>query len=152
MYTTDDTTSVATGRSGWADLLTTEERHVEAQGFGAGVLVVSYAPELLAHTDADDRRLAEAAVVGVVDRHLGWTDRRATIAPGRLGIVVIPVDGTLALTRRASALHRDLRDRGLSADVSYSIRRRTGGLAAAAARADAALDSAVIRRRRRLLG
>lgn len=147
--TTSTTTTTTTG---WADLLASEERHVAAQGFGAGVLIVSFAVELLGHVDEDDRRLAEAAVLGTIERHLGWTDRTAIVAPGRLGVVMVPIDGALALTRRAGELHRDLRDRGLAVDVSYSMRRRTGGLAAAAARADAALDTAVIRRRRRLLG
>ncbi|MEM8708754.1 MAG: hypothetical protein AAGE98_19985 [Actinomycetota bacterium] len=147
-----DTTRSTTTTTGWADLLAGEERHVASQDFGAGVLIISYAAELLAYADEDDRRLAEAAVLAVIDRHLGWTDRTSMVAPGRLGVVMVPVDGALALTRRAASIHRELRDRGLAADVSYSMRRRTGGLSAAAARADAALDSAVIRRRRRLLG
>lgn len=137
---------------GWADLLAGEERHVDAQGFGAGVLIVSYAGEVLAHAGEDDRQLVEAAILAIIDRHLGWTDRTAMVAPGRLGVVVVPVDGAIALSRRARDLHRDLRGCDLDVDVSYSIRRRTGGLPAAAARADAALDTAITRRRRRLLG
>ena len=35
---------------------------------------------------------------------------------------------------------------GIDIDVAYSVRRRSGGLAAAAARADAALDTALARR------
>ena len=55
----------------------------------------------------------------------------------------------LTLSRRARELHRDLRACGLSIDVSYSVRRRTGGLKGAAARADAALDTALARRSNR---
>ena len=137
-------TPVASG--GWASLLESEERHVAAQGFGAGVLVIDFGGELLGHVDADDRALIEVAVLAIIDRHLGWTDRTAMIAPGRLGVVVVPVDGALALSRRARELHRDLRTCGLGIDVAYSVRRRSGGLQAAAARADAALDSALARR------
>ena len=137
---------VATG--GWADLLEKEEVHVERQSFGAGVLIINYAAELLRHAVEEDRDLAEAAITRIIERHLGWTDRSAMVAPGRLGVVMVPVDGALALSRRARDLHRDLRGIELDVDVSYSIRRRNGGLAAAAARADAALDTAVARRRR----
>lgn len=140
-------TNTTTG--GWADLLSGEERHVEAQGFGAGVLIVNYGAELLSHVDEDSRRLVESAILAIIDRHLGWTDRTAMVGPGRLGVVTVPVDGALALSRRARDLHRDLRGCDLDVDVSYSIRRRTGGLQAAAARADAALDTAIDRRRRR---
>ena len=139
-------TPVATG--GWADLLGAEELHVARQGFGAGVLIINYAPELLRHAVEEDRDLAEAAILAIIDRHLGWTDRTAMVASGRLGVVMVPVDGALALSRRARDLHRDLRGCDLDVDVSYSIRRRSGGLVAAAARADAALDTATARRRR----
>lgn len=142
------TTPTVTG--GWADLLAGEERHAAAQGFGAGVVVVGYGAELLGHVDEDTQRLVESAILAIIDRHLGWTDRTAMVGPARLGVVVVPIDGALALARRARELHRDLRGCGLDADVSYSIRRRTGGLAAAAARADAALDTAIARRRRAL--
>ncbi len=141
------TAPVATG--GWADLLESEETHVARQGFGAGVLIINYAPELLRRPDPQDQALAEAAIVSIIDRHLGWTDRTAAVAPGRLGVVMVPVDGALTLSRRARELHRDLRAGALDVDVSYSVRRRSGGLAAAAARADAALDTAVARRRAR---
>ena len=135
---------------GWADLLRAEDRHVETQGFGAGVLLVHYATELLGVIDDDDRNLSEAAILAVIDRHLGWTDRTAMVGAGRLGVVVVPVDDALALGRRARDLHRDLRGCGVAVDVAYSIRRRSGGLIAAAARADAALDGALARRSRRL--
>jgi len=138
------TTPVASG--GWADLLESEERHVAKQGFGAGVLVINFSGELLRHLDEDARVLSEAAVLAVIDRHLGWTDRAEILAPGRLGVVVVPVDGALALSQRARQLHRDLRGCGLDIDVAYSVRRRTGGLASAAARADAVLDNALARR------
>lgn len=137
------TTPVASG--GWAALLEGEEHHVAKQGFGAGVLVVNFGGELLRHADDDTRALTEAAILAIIDRHLGWTDRTAPIAPGRLGVVVVPVDGALALSQRARELHRDLRECGLDIDVAYSVRRRTGGLTAAAARADAALDTALAR-------
>lgn len=132
---------------GWSELLDGEERHVAAQGFGAGVLVVSFVDELVAHVDDDIRALTEAAILGIIDRHLGWTDRTSMIDDGRLGVVTVPIDGPLALSRRARELHRDLRACGLEIDVAYSLRRRSGGLHAAAARADAALDNAVSRRR-----
>lgn len=137
-------TPVASG--GWAELLESEERHVASQGFGAGVLVINFSGELLRHTDEDTRSLTEAAVLSIIDRHLGWTDRTSAITAGRLGVVIVPVDGALALSRRARELHRDLRSCGLDIDVAYSVRRRSGGLAAAAARADAALDTALARR------
>ena len=137
-------TPVATG--GWADLLESEENHVARQGFGAGVLIINFAPELVARPGVEDQQLAEAAILAIIDRHLGWTDRTAMVAPGRLGVVMVPVDGALMLSRRARELHRDLRSCDLDIDVSYSIRRRSGGLPAAAARADAALDTAVVRR------
>ena len=133
---------------GWADLVDAEERHAAAQGFGAGILVVHYVDELLSHVDEDMRALTEAAVLGIIDRHLGWTDRTAMVAPGRLGVVVVPVDGPVALGRRARDLHHDLRACGVAVDVAYSLRRRTGGLRSAAARADAALDNALARRER----
>ncbi|MEM9202229.1 MAG: hypothetical protein AAGC53_11235 [Actinomycetota bacterium] len=138
-------TPVAAG--GWAELLESEEAHVARQGFGAGVLIVNYAPELVTRADAEDQALAESAILAIIDRHLGWTDRTALVAPGRLGVVMVPVDGALTLSRRARELHRDLRSCALDVDVSYSIRRRSGGLTGAAARADAALDTAVARRR-----
>lgn len=131
---------------GWAELLAREEYHVAKQGFGAGVLVVNYGGELLRHGDDETRALAEAAILAIIERHLGWTDRSAPIAAGRLGVLVVPVDGALALSRRARGLHRDLRECGVDVDVAYSVRRRTGGLAAAAARADAALDTELARR------
>jgi hypothetical protein len=123
-----------------------EEGHVAEQGFGAGVLIVSFGGELLRRFDEDTRGLTEAAILAIIDRHLGWTDRTEMIAPGRLGVVVVPIDGVPPLARRARELHRDLRECGLNIDVAYSVRRRTGGLAAAAARADAALDNALSRR------
>lgn len=138
------TTPVASG--GWAELLEVEERHVAKQGFGAGVLVVNFGGELLRHVDDDTRALTEAAVLAIIDRHLGWTDRSEIIAAGRLGVVVVPIDGALSLSHRARELHRDLRECGLDIDVAYSVRRRSGGLQAAAARADAALDTALARR------
>ncbi|MFT5202858.1 MAG: hypothetical protein ACI9C1_002255 [Candidatus Aldehydirespiratoraceae bacterium] len=138
------TTPVANG--GWAELLDGEERHVSNQGFGAGVLVINYGGELLRHIDDDSRALTEAAVLAIIDRHLGWTDRTELIAAGRLGVIAVPIDGALTLSRRARELHRDLRACGLDIDVSYSVRRRSGGLHAAAARADAALDTALARR------
>lgn len=138
------TTPVASG--GWAELLESEECHVAKQGFGAGVLVVNFSGELLRHIDEETRALTEAAVLAIIDRHLGWTDRTSVIAPGRLGVVIVPVDGALALSKRARELHRDLRSCGLDIDVAYSVRRRSGGLLAAAARADAALDTALARR------
>lgn len=141
------TTPVASG--GWAELLEVEEHHVSKQGFGAGILVINFGGELLRHADEDTRALTEAAVLAIIDRHLGWTDRTSVIAAGRLGIVVVPVDGALALSRRARELHRDLRECGLDIDVAYSVRRRSGGLKAAAARADAALDTALARRANR---
>lgn len=138
--------SIPVATDGWAELVETEERHVASQGFGAGVLVVSFAGELLTHVDDDSRALTEAAILGIIDRHLGWTDRTAMIAPGRLGVITVPIDGPLALSRRARELHRDLRACGLEVDVAYSLRRRSGGLQSAAARADAALDNAMARR------
>ena len=138
------TTPVTSG--GWAELLKDEERHVARQDFGAGVLVINFGGELLRHVDDDTRALTEAAVLAIIDRHLGWTDRTELITAGRLGVVIVPIDGALALSRRARELHRDLRECGLDIDVAYSVRRRTGGLAAAAARADAALDTALARR------
>jgi hypothetical protein len=138
------TTPVATG--GWAELLGSEEDYAAKQGFGAGVLLVHYAGELLRFVAEDDRAITESAILAIIDRHLGWTDRTAPVAAGRLGVVVIPVDGALALSRRARELHRDLRACGLDVDVAYSFRRRSGGLQAAAARADAALDTALSRR------
>ncbi|MEZ5166901.1 MAG: hypothetical protein R2695_10560 [Acidimicrobiales bacterium] len=112
------------------------------------MLVVNYTPELVRHVDEDARALTEAAVLAIIDRHLRWTDRIAPVALGRLGVVVVPVDDAVALSRRARELHGALRDCGLDIDVAYSIRRRTGGLSAAAARADAALDTALARRNR----
>ncbi|GJM39308.1 MAG: hypothetical protein DHS20C19_26750 [Acidimicrobiales bacterium] len=138
------TTPVASG--GWAELLQVEERHVAKQGFGAGVLVINYGGELLRHVDEDTRAVTEAAVLAIIDRHLGWTDRAELITAGRLGVITIPIDGALTLSRRARELHRDLRECGLDIDVAYSVRRRSGGLPAAAARADAALDTALARR------
>lgn len=140
----DTMTPVATG--GWAELLESEERHAAAQGFGAGVFVIHYGGELLRHIDEESRALTEAAVLAIIERHLGWTDRTEMISAGRLGVIVVPVDGALALSRRARELHRDLRECGVDIDVAYSVRRRTGGLTAAAARADAVLDTALARR------
>ena len=140
-------TSTPVASGGWAQLLEHEERHVAKQGFGAGILVVNFGGELLRHVDEDTRTLTEAAVLAIIDRHLGWTDRTELIAAGRLGVIVVPIDGALSLSRRARELHRDLRECGLDIDIAYSVRRRTGGLAAAAARADAALDNALARRR-----
>lgn len=140
------TKSTPVTAGGWAQLLESEERHVAKQGFGAGVLVVNYGGELLRHADEDTRALTEAALRSIIDRHLGWTDRAELVAPGRLGVVVVPVDGAVALSRRARELHRDLRECGLDIDVAYSVRRRIGGLPSAAARADAALDTALARR------
>ena len=131
---------------GWAELLQSEDLHVAKQGFGAGILVVSFMDELLRNVDDDERSLTEAAVLAIIDRHLGWTDRCRLIAPGRLGVVMVPVNGALVLSRRARDLHRDLRECGLDIDVAYSVRRRVGGLMTAAARADAALDTALARR------
>ena len=136
----------ALGATSWVQLLDSEESLVAAQGFGAGVLVVNYSGELLRHADEDSRALTEAAVLAHIERHLGWTDRREPVGPGRLGVVVVPVDGPLALVRRARGLHDDLRTRGLHVDVAYALRRRTGGLWSAAARADAALDTVLARR------
>lgn len=136
----------ALGATSWVQLLDSEESLVAAQGFGAGVLVVNYSGELLRHVDEDERGLTESAVLAHIDGHLGWTDRCEPIGPGRLGVVVVPIDGPLALVRRARELHRDLRARGFHVDVAYASRRRTGGLWAAAARADAALDTVLARR------
>ncbi len=138
------TAPVATG--GWAELLRSEEEYVAAQNFGAGILLIHYAGELLRHVDEETRNLTESAVIAIIDRHLGWTDRTALVCSGRLGVVMVPVDGPLILSRRARELHRELRSCGIDVDVAYSIRRRTGGLQAAAARADAALDTALARR------
>ena len=132
--------------SGWAVLLENEEHHVARQGFGAGVLIVNFGGELLRHVDEDTRALTEAAVLAIIDRHLGWTDRTAMITTGRLGVVVVPIEGAVDLSRRARQLHRDLRSCNLEVDVAYSLRRRSGGIHAAAARADAALDNALARR------
>lgn len=140
------TAAIATG--GWAQLLEGEEAFVKRRGTGAGVLLINYARELLRHLQDDDRMLTESAVLGIIERHLEWADRTAMVGPGRLGVVMVPVDGPLSLSRRARSLHRDLRAVGIEVDVAYSIRRRTGGLAAAAARADAALDSSIARSRR----
>jgi hypothetical protein len=139
-------TSVGIG--GWAELLDSEERHVARNDFAAGVLVIHFGGELLRHIDEDARALSEVAVLAVIDRHLGWSDRAELIAAGRLGVVAVPIEGALDLSRRARRLHRDLRECGLDIDVAYSVRRRFGGLAAAAARADAALDTALSRRAR----
>jgi hypothetical protein len=131
---------------GWAELLDAEERHVSSQGFGAGILVINYGGKLLRHIDDDTRALTDAAVLAIIDRHLGWTDRTELIAAGRHGVLAVPIDDALSLSRRARELHRDLRACGLDIDVSYSARRRIGGLHAAAARADAALDTPLARR------
>ena len=138
-------TTVST--SGWASLLEDEERHARRQGFGAGVIVVSFAPELLRRVDDDSRALVEAAIITLIQSKMYWTDRGISMAPGRFGIVTVPIDGTLALAARARTLHDELRERGLMVDVAYALRRDRGGLAAAAARADAALDTAAARRR-----
>lgn len=141
-----DRTTAAGGA--WASLLEREDHHVAGQRFGAGVLVVDFGAELLRHVDEDARRLTEVAILAVIDRHLGWTDRSELIAPGRLGVVAVPIAGPEALVRRARELHKDLAGCGLEVDVAYALRRRTGGLASAAARADAALDNALSRRTR----
>lgn len=141
----ETTTPITTG--GWSSLLDEEERHSARQGFGAGVIVVSFASELLRRVDDDGRALLESAIVTIIESNLRWTDRGLTLAPGRFGIVTIPIDGTLALAARARSLHAELRGRGLEADVAYALRRDRGGLSAAAARADAALDTSAARRR-----
>ena len=48
------TPTSAVGADAWARLLDSEERHVGAQGFGAAVLVVNYAGELLRHDGGFD--------------------------------------------------------------------------------------------------
>ena len=131
----------------WAQLLEDEERHASEHGFGAGVMVLGFHDELLRHIDDDSRALTEAAVLSIIDRRLGWADRAELMAPGRLGVIMQPVDDALALSRRARELHRELRSCSLEVDVAYSMRRHHGGLQAAAARADAALDTAIARRR-----
>lgn len=131
---------------GWAQLLDEDETRAHDLGLGAGVMVIGFFDELLRHGDGIDRSLAEAAVLAIIDRHLGWTDRTELIEPGRLGVVMLPVEDTLALSRRARELHQELRSCDLDIDVSYSLRRRNGGLHAAAARADAAMDTALSRR------
>lgn len=135
--------------SGWSSLLEEEDRHASRQGFGAGVIVVNFASELLRRVDDDGRALLEAAIVTTIEGNLRWTDRGMTLAPGRFGIVTVPVDGTLALAARARSLHDDLRGRELDVDIAYALRRDRGGLSAAAARADAALDTSAARRRSR---
>jgi hypothetical protein len=135
------------GPIGWARLLQDEERHCARQGFGAGVIVVSFTAELLSRVDEDSRALVESAIVALIERHLRWTDRGMTLATGRFGVVTVPVDGAAALAARARGLHAELTGRGLIADVAYALRRDRGGLLAAAARADAALDTAAARRR-----
>jgi hypothetical protein len=137
--------TVTTG--GWSSLLEEEERHAARQGFGAGVIIVSFASELLRRVDDDGRALLESAIVTIIEANLRWTDRGMTLAPGRFGIVTIPVDGTLSLAARARSLHDELQGRDLAADVAYALRRDRGGLSAAAARADAALDTSAARRR-----
>jgi hypothetical protein len=145
---TRSTQDTSVGIGGWAELLHGEERHVAMNGFDAGVLVIHFGGELLRHIDEDARILSEVAVLAVIDRHLGWSDRAELITAGRLGVVAVPIEGALDLSRRARQLHRDLRECGLDIDVAYSVRRRFGGLAAAAARADAALDTALTCRAR----
>jgi hypothetical protein len=137
-------TAVASG--GWSKLLDDEERHAARQGFGAGVIVVSFASELLKRVDDDSRALVESAIVSIIEQKLRWTDRGMTLAPGRFGIVTVPVDGSLALSARAREIHDDLRARGLGVEVAFALRRDRGGLKAAAARADAALDTIAARR------
>lgn len=139
------TTAVA---GGWASLLREEEVYVAEQLFGAGILLIHYAGEILRHVDDDARNLAESAVLTIIDRHLGWTDRTAMVTSGRIGVVMVPVEGPLALSRRAREIHHGLRSAGIDADVAYSVRRSSGGLPAAAARADGALDTALVRRSR----
>jgi hypothetical protein len=138
-------TVVASG--GWSKLLDDEERHASRQGFGAGVIVVSFASELLRRVDDDSRALVESAIISIIEQKLRWTDRGMTLAPGRFGIVTVPVDGSLALSARAREIHDDLRDRGLVVEVAFALRRNRGGLKAAAARADAAVDTLAARRR-----
>ena len=139
------TAPVMTG--GWSSLLEEEERHAARQGFGAGVIVVSFASELLRRVDDDSRALVESAIIAIIEGNLRWTDRAMTLTPGRFGIVTVPVDGSLALAARARSLHDALRGRALDVDVAYALRRDRGGLSAAAARADAALDTSTARRR-----
>ena len=110
------------------------------------MLVVDFRAELLGHIDEGARALAEVAILAVIDRHLGWTDRSELISVGRLGVVAVPIEGAETLVRRARELHHGLRAGGLAVDVAYALRRRTGGMASAAARADAALDNALARR------
>ncbi len=131
---------------GWSDLLQSEDPYVAEHAFGAGVLLIHYAGELLRHSDDDARNVAEAAVLSIIDRHLSWTDRTAMVGTGRLGVVMVPVEGPLALSRRAREVHRELRASGIDIDIAYSVRRQSGGLQAATARADAALDTALSRR------
>ena len=76
---------------GWATLVEEEEGHVAEQGFGAGVMVISFAPELVRHADDDLRTLVESSILSVIDAQLGWTDRTAMITAGRLGVVSVPV-------------------------------------------------------------
>ncbi|MFQ5558927.1 MAG: hypothetical protein ACE5GB_15655, partial [Acidimicrobiales bacterium] len=131
--------SPTTGDGSWSTLLTDEERHVARQHIGAGVMVISFAPELISRVDDDARTLVESAIISIIESNLGWTDRTAALAPGRLGVVIVPVNGALALAARARDMHAALRERGLLVDVAYALRLDRGGLAAAAARADAAL-------------
>lgn len=141
------TTSPTTvARGAWAQLLDEDDSRAESLGMGAGVIVIGFTNELLRNLDNDDRALTEAAILSIINRSLGWTDRTATVAPGRLGVVVLPVESPLALSRQARDIHRDLRTCDLDIDVSYAMRRNHGGLHAAAARADAAMDTALARR------
>jgi len=141
-----NTPQPAVAIGGWSELLAEEETHSAKHGFGAGVMVIGFESELLKHLEDDDRTLTEAAVLSIIDRRLGWADRTELIAPGRLGVVMQPIDDALALSRRARELHRELRGCSLQVDVAYSMRRRHGGLQGAAARADAALDTAIANR------
>ncbi len=142
--TTGQVTGVPADRS-WAALLADEEERVARYGLGAGIMVISFAGELLRHVDDTDRLLAEARILGIIDRYLGWTDRTAILGVGRLGVIVVPVSAW-ELDRRASLLHHSLRQRGLDVEIAFAIRRDEGGLPAAAARADAALDTVLARR------
>ena len=118
--------------AGGHELLESEERHVAKQGFGAGVLVVNFSGELLRHADEDTRALTEAAVLAIIDRHLGWTDRARAITPrpsrcgGRPGRrrrrAVPPGPGTAPRPPRLRPRHRCRLQR--ASPLRRSARRR----------------------------
>ncbi len=137
----------AAANGGWSQLLDEEEAHASSHDFRAGVMVIGFHNELLGHIENDNRAFTEAAVLSIIDQHLGRIDRTELIATGRLGVVTQPIADALALATRARKLHRELRAYSLDIDLAYSMRRRHGGLHAAAARADAALDTAIARSR-----